>query len=174
MPITRTDLRPDVPYRIRQAVGPWVDRAARALGQPEYRIRHAEYAGTVHCPMDEFVSTLRAGGFSWGPISWYHQPPVGRAPDGSWTYRDGPLADRQLHVVLYAREAERIDAYAHDEYNWMRHPVKHLKQVDIRRSKGAAEMRRWLDGRGLDYDHESRLRRRATRLAVRFRERLSP
>ena len=121
--------RPDLPYRLRQFVGPWITRLARVIGAPDYRLRETEYVGTVDRSMDEVIEVLRSMGFTWGPVSWYHQPPVGTSPDGSWTYRRSILADRQLHVVLVARGPGRVDVYAHEEENWLRHPVLHLGEL---------------------------------------------
>jgi len=92
--ITET-LQPDVSYRVRQRLGPLVTRFARRFGQPEYRLRDTEYVGTVQRPLDEFTETLQEHGFEWDPLAWYHQPPVGSEPDGSWTYQRSLLADRQ-------------------------------------------------------------------------------
>lgn len=167
------NFQPDLLYRVRQRVGPWLTRLARTLGQPEYRIRQTEYVGTVRLPMEELIAKLRAGGFTWGPFSWYHQPPVETNPNGSWTYRRSLLADRQLHVILTAQAREHIAVYAHEEYNWLRHPVKHGKQVGIDREKGARRMRRWLEAQELDTSDESRSRRYAVHLLHRFRERLA-
>ena len=152
-------LKPDVPYRVRQSLGPWITRLAQTLGQPEYRLRKTEYVGTVEQPLDEFTETLQDHGFEWDPLAWYHQPPVGSEPDGSWTYRRGLLADRQLHVILVAHSPEYIDAFAHEEYNWVRHPIKHLRQVGIERQAGSSEMRRWIERHGMEPDTESRHRR---------------
>jgi hypothetical protein len=157
---------PEIPYRIRHTVGPWLTRLARTVGQPEFQLRRSGYVGTVGLPMDEFETELRDGGFAWGPVSWYHQPPVGADPNGSWTYRSAPLADRQLHVILNARNPECIDVFAHWEYNWRRHPVKHAKQLDINREAASASVQGWLDQRDIDYDANSRTRRKVTR-AVR-------
>lgn len=82
------------------------------------------------------------------------------------------LTDRQLHVILFAQSPETIDVYAHTEYNWLRHPIKHAQQIGIDRAEGARQMRRWLDERGLDYDYESGIARRTTHLLERVRERL--
>ena len=147
-----------------------IDRLAGAVGQPQYRLRHAEYVGTVDRPMADLEAELRAGGLSWDPLSWYHQPPVGSTPDGSWAYRAGPFADRQLHVVLCARSRGSVDVYAHDEPNWLRHPRRHLDGSDIRRERGAAEMRRWLDARGLEYERTSMPRRLAVALGRQAKE----
>ena len=162
-----------LPSRARRVAGPWIDGLARTLGQPSNRVRRAEYVGTVHLSVDELEAELRTGGFTWAPMSLYHRTPSGTSTDGSWTYRSSRFADRQLHVVLFAQSPERVDVYAHSEYNWLRHPIGHVERRDIRREEGSEEMRRWLDARGLDYDHELVVRRRAVHLLEHVRERLS-
>ncbi len=152
-------LRPDVPYLVRQRLGPWITRLARTLGQPEYRLYESEYVGTVEQPLDEFTETLQEHGFDWDPLAWYHRPPVGSEPNGSWTYRRTLLADRQLHVILVAHSPEYIDVFAHEEYNWLRHPIKHLRQVGIERNAGSSKMRRWLERHSAAVDTRSRRRR---------------
>lgn len=163
---------PTVPYRLRQRLGPAVDRLAAWIGQPEYRLWYSEYVGTTDVPMDELIALLQGGGFRWGPVSWYHQPPIGTDPDGSWTYRPSPLADRQLHVVLDERASGSIDVYAHEEYNWLRHPVKHARQVGIRRDEGSAEVRRWLESEGVEFDRTTSVYRRVVVFAARVVNRL--
>ena len=163
-------LKPDVPYRVRKWVNPRVTRLARVLGQPEYRLRDTEYAGTVEQPLDEFTETLQEHGFDWDPLAWYHQPPVGTEPNGSWTYRWTLLADRQVHVVLVAHSPEYVDVFAHEEYNWLRHPIKHLRQVDIARKAGSSRMRRWIESYGTEVDVKSRRRRRVAHAVRNFRK----
>jgi hypothetical protein len=162
--------RLSVPRRVRQRLGPWIDRLARRVGQPEYHVRDEGYAGTVSVPVADLESRLADAGFSWDPVSLYHRTQAGTGTDGSWVYRSSPLADRQLHVVLFAQSADRLDVYAHEEYSWLRHPVKHARQEDIRRERGAAELRRWLDEQPFEYEHESRARRRAAHIAERVRQ----
>lgn len=70
-------------------------------------------------------------------------------------YRDSPLADRQLHAVLFAQDEDRVDVYGHYEYNWIRHPIKHARQEDIRHRGGSRRMKAHLqavDPR-TDYEH---------------------
>jgi len=152
-------LQPDLPYRVRQWLGPRITRLARTLGQPESSLRDSEYVGTVRQPLDEFTETLREHGFEWDPLAWYHHPPVGSEPNGSWAYRRGLLADRQLHVILIAHSTEYIDVFAHEEYSWLRHPFKHVRQVGIERNDGSTVMRRWLERHGTEVDTRSRYRR---------------
>ena len=168
---TVSDARLRIPYRIRQRVGPWVNRLTRSLGQPSFRVRRTEYAGTVDCSTEELEATLQEEGFSWAPFSLYHRTSTGMRSDGSWMYRSSLLSDRQIHVILFDQPNDTVDVYAHTEYNQMRHPIKHIRQVGVDRAEGAAQMRRWLDARGLNHDHESRLTQKVTHLLKRISER---
>lgn len=168
-----SDLPLRVPYRIRHTIGPWINWLAEWLGQPNYHVQPTEYAGTAQCSLRDLEATLRADGFSWAPFSFYHRTPVGTRPHRSWTYRSSVLADRQLHVILFAQSSETIDIYAHTEYNWLRHPMKHAQQIGIDRAEGARLMRQWLAKHGVDYNHESGITRRMTHLLERVRERFS-
>jgi hypothetical protein len=165
-------LDPDVPYQVRQAIGPWLTRIARTIGQPEYELRETEYVGTIRQPLDEFTRTLQDHGFDWDPLAWYHQPPIGSEANGSWVYRPTVFADRQLHVILIAHSPEYIDVFAHEEYNWLRHPVKHIRQLDIEREPTSDDLRRWFETQEIDIDERMRLRRRVTNKTRALRKRL--
>lgn len=166
MRATVAAFRPDIPYRLRHLVGPWLTAVGRLVGQPEFRLRRDGYVGTVRLPLPELERELERGGFAWGPVSWYHQPAVGSDPNGSWTFRRTPLSDRQLHVIVSGRAPERHDIYAHWEYNWLRHPIKHARQLGIDREAGSETMRTWLDSHGVDYASNTRTRR-TVRRAIR-------
>ena len=159
-------------HRIRRAVGPWIDRAARRLGQPITHVYATEYAGTVNCRIDDLEARLSDAGFHWDPLSLYHYTPVGTKADGSWVYRDSPLADRQLHVVLFAQSEDRIDLYAHYEHSWIRHPIAHALQKDIRHAEGARRMKRHLEPLDLPTSHESVVRRKVAHVTHLVSERL--
>lgn len=165
-------VRPSALRRVRQRIGPWIDRAAKALGQPTTHVYPSGYVATVHLPIEDLEAELRDGGFTWDPVSTYHYTPEGNSTDGSWAYRSGWLADRQLHVVLFARRSNRTEVYAHEEFNWLRHPIKHAKGVDIRRNMGAAKMRRWLAAHGMEYERDSVLRRNIMHILERIRARI--
>ena len=137
---------------LRQRLGPTIDRTISAICQPTTRVLPPAHVGTAHHPVEEVEAALRDGGFRWDPLSMYHYTPDGEDADGSWAYRRSPLADRQLHVVLITAGPEVTDVYAHDEFNWLRHPVKHVNEIDIRRRKGRCQMRRWFDVSGLTYE----------------------
>lgn len=103
----------------------------------------------------------------------YHYTVDGDSTDGSWAYRRSRFADRQLHIVLFWDGPDTTEVYAHDEYNWLRHPVKHAREVDIRREAGSAEMRRWLDANGIPYDSDSHPVRKVKHTVDRIRERFT-
>ena len=170
--MTDSSVRQSTLRRLRQRVGPWLDRFAKALGQPTTHVYPPGYVATVHRPIDDLEAELHDGGFTWDPLSTYHYTPAGSSTDGSWAYRSGWLADRQLHVVLFAQRSDRTDVYAHDEFNWLRHPIKHAREVDIRRNDGEAEMRRWLAVRGLEYERDSVVQRKMRHTVERIRERI--
>ena len=159
-------------HRVRRAVGPWIDRVARAIGQPVTHIRASEYAGTAHCRIDDLEARLSQAGFRWDPISLYHFTPLGTPADGSWVYRDSPLADRQLHAVLFAPDEDRIDVYGHYEYNWIRHPIKHVLQKDIRHREGGRRMAAHLRAADVPTDHEHVVLRKLAHLSELIDQRI--
>ena len=167
------DIRSSVSRRLRHRLGPWINGLARAVGQPTTRVFPAGYVGTVDVPVGDLERELREGGFAWDPLSMYHHTREGSSTNGSWVYRSSWFADRQIHVVLFTQGLDRTDVYAHDEFSWLRHPLKHVREVDIRREPAAAEMRRWLDERELGYERRSLTWRKLKHGLQRFRERLT-
>lgn len=160
-------------YRIRRAVGPWVDRVARRFVGATDHVFPEEYAATVECSVADLESRLSEHGFRWNPLSMYHRAQFGNRSNGSWVLRQGLFSDRQLHVILIKQGEAQVDVYAHDEYSWLRHPIKHAEQVDMRREEGANQALRHLDAMAVDYVRESTVRRRAAHLGRRVRKRLS-
>lgn len=167
----RTSVRSGLLRRLRQRIGPMLDQFTRAIGQPTTHVYPAGYVGTVPLPIEEFELELRDGGFNWDPLSMYHYTLEGNATDGSWAYRSSRLANRQLHVVLFTQGPAVTEVYAHDEFNWLRHPFKHAREVDIRRSEGSKEMRRWLNVRGIAYERDILPVRRVRHIVKRVRRR---
>lgn len=167
-----TDVRPTMVRRLRRRLGPAIDRVAKRVGQPEYHVRPNGYVATVSVPIAEVEEKLRDEGFSWDPLSLYHYTPVGNDSDGSWTYRTSLLADRQLHVILFERRDDRTDVYAHAEYSWLRHPLKHAEHEAIRRSHGVGAMRRVLETWDVEYVRKSIVTRTARQALTRLRDEL--
>ncbi|WP_310907872.1 hypothetical protein [Natrinema sp. 1APR25-10V2] len=145
---------------------------AQRVGQPEYRVWPKGYVATVPVSIGDVEEKLHEEGFSWDPLSLYHYTLVGNGSDGSWAYRPSRLADRQLHVVLFERSRDRTDIYAHTEYSWLSHPLKHAEQEGIRRTDGVETMRRVLESWGVDYTRESVVTRTMRHAVTRLRDEL--
>jgi len=120
--------------RGRAALLPGLDRLARRLriGYAAYELQSREYAGRIDAPVDEVDDLLAANGFERMPLSAWKTLPDGRSEAGSWARREGPLADRQLHVMLFRTDDGSTDVYAHEEYNAFhpRYATKHYYGVD--------------------------------------------
>jgi len=160
-------------YRLRRSFGPVLDRAMRTVTDETIRVYPSGYAGTVHTEIDRLESVLSERGFSWNPVSMYHYTRLGKQTNGSWVSRESPFADRQLHAVLVRQDAGRIDVYAHEEFNWRRHPLKHTRDAGIDRERGVERMRSVLDDLGVDYRRESYVRRKVGHLGQRARRGLA-
>jgi hypothetical protein len=180
-----TPLRSSLSRRVRHRTGPRINRVARTFSQPTTQVKPDGYVGTAHHPLAEVEETLCDRGFVWDPLSMYHYTPEGNDTDGSWVYRPSPLADRQLHVVLFELDDDRTEVYAHDEFSWVRHPVYHSQEVDIRRDRASDAVREWFDAEELTYEYEpkpvrklghavERLRTRLTQAAGSYLDRLDP
>lgn len=156
-------------YRFRRAVGPWIDRAVRLFVEETYLVYPGGYAGTVHCDVEEIESRLSDRGFAWNPVSMYHFTPSGNPSNGSWVRRPSALADRQLHAVLVRRGPDRVDVYAHEEYSWLRHPLKHARDAGLDRDRGAERMRSVLADLDVEHSEDSYLRRKLSHLDRRVR-----
>jgi hypothetical protein len=119
-----------------------------------YAVTHTtedEYAMTVHCSEAEIERVLDEElGFSRNPVSALKVRLDGNTSEGSWVWRASPLADMQLHVVLHAVDGGTVDVYAHWEYSWIRHPLKHYAAREYDAEKGVRLARAWL----ADHDGE--------------------
>lgn len=98
---------------------PRLDRLARrfGLGYAAYELHPRELAGTVDEPVETVESTLAGHGFERMPLAAWKTLGDGRGEAGSWALREGPLAERQLHVMLFASGDGTTELYAHEEYN---------------------------------------------------------
>lgn len=111
---------------VRYNVGPegrWWEQLRRRLselaGTIDTRlgprpITEAEYAGTIDVPPTLADSMLWRRGFVRNPFSRLKLLD-GDPEYGSWVYRESPLSDRQLHVMLFPDEDARTHVYAHEE-----------------------------------------------------------
>lgn len=118
-----------------------------------------QFVGRVNMGEEEFEKRLDEMGFERNPLaSLKTLASTGEKEEGSWRkvgYDDYP--NKQLHVVLY--DGDKIDTspsncvyvYAHWEYRWDTHPMKHYRGVDSSGSAGVRRMKNILDARGIVY-----------------------
>ncbi|MDL5360880.1 hypothetical protein [Halalkalicoccus sp. NIPERK01] len=102
-----------------------------------------EYVGTVDLPQRELEELLATAGFRRNVVSSLKVRVDGNVSDGSWAWRASPLADWQLHLILHD-VGESVEAYAHWEYSWITHPVKHYRAVGCSPERGVGMAREFL------------------------------
>jgi len=134
--------------RGRAAVLPTLDRLARRLrlGDAAYELDDREYAGRIDAPLEDVDTLLAAYGFERMPLSAWKTLSDGRSEAGSWARREHPLAERQLHVMLFRTANGAVDCYAHEEYNAFhpRYAADHYHGVDYNPPAGCRELQHLL------------------------------
>jgi len=113
-----------VPLRVnRGPEGRWWEDLRRLVAGTAARIdvragprpiTPGEYAGVFPAPLSETEARLYADGFFRNPTARL-KTRDGEPEDGSWVYRETPLAPRQLHLMLFERSDGHTDVYAHEE-----------------------------------------------------------
>lgn len=138
--------RQDFVNAVRRRVWPKLHRLFEPFGG--YAVMHttaAEYAMTVRCSEATLERVLAEElDFSRNPLSALKVRVDGNTSEGSWVWRESLLADWQLHVVLHAVDGDAVDVYAHWEYSWLTHPLKHYATRGYDAEKGVRLARRWL------------------------------
>lgn len=102
-----------------------------------------EYVGTVDLTESEFENLLAAAGFKRNLVSSLKVRVDGNVSNGSWAWRESPLADKQLHVILHNVD-DHIEVYAHWEPSWLTHPYKHYRARECHPEIGVEMTREFL------------------------------
>jgi len=109
---------------LRGAVLPALDRLLRRRAPGKlyaaYTLSLTELVGMIDASPEEVEQMLWEAGFRRMPLAAYKTLPIpyaGRGEVGSWAYRDGLLASRQVHVMLFAAGEGRTLVAAHEEAN---------------------------------------------------------
>ena len=94
-----------------------------------------QYVGRIQIDEESFEEVLEQLGFIRNPLAYYKYTPEDRPSTGSWVLLsgDGPIkirSGRQLHITIYESE-DGIDVFAHNEFDWREHPVRHLREEII-------------------------------------------
>lgn len=110
-----------------------------------------EYVGTLHSAESTIEEVLASIGFTRNLVASLKVRVDGNVSDGSWVYRDSPLADHQLHVILHDAD-DGVDVYAHWEYSSIRHPYRHYMARDYDAEKGVELARPVLSDAAAEHD----------------------
>lgn len=109
-------------------------------------ITRGEYAGVFPFPLERTERYLYREGFLRNPTARV-KVRNGEPEDGSWVYRESPLAPRQLHLMLFERSDGNTDVYAHEELSSV-HPLcglAHFSGDGQSVAAGVRRARQWFD-----------------------------
>jgi len=146
-------------WRALHPLGGPIGRRIPPRGEPRDLVRDKtgseEYVLTVDASLHEIETALSKRRWNWNPISTKKFRRVGG--DGrtqwsvaSWVYRDGPLADRQLHCYMFYNDAGGIDVFCHDEPNLISQPREHTNPIKQTPGDPDGRLRADLADAGLD------------------------
>lgn len=116
-----------------------------------------QYVATIPAPVDDVEDAFHKAGFGRNWLSAYkhlkHNPQHYEA--SSWVKRPSPLSRWQLHVILFSdfhpeTTAALTHVYAHQELNYLRHPVGHYTGTEYSAETGVEMASDWLMRMGLD------------------------
>lgn len=117
--------------------------------------RNRQFVGRIEMDEECFERVLHDNNFHRNVPAWLKRAPDGEVEEGSWRRVDGEM---QTHLVFYdgkdapnARSGQ-LFLYAHYEYRWDVHPLKHLRGDDIDCDEGVSRVRRLLQDEGIQYD----------------------
>lgn len=119
-------------------------------GYAAYKLAEREHAATIpdRLTLDDVKAVFYDAGFSQAYLAALKRDWHGNAEAASLVYRDGWLADDQLHVHLFVHDGHVLVA-AHKEKSWVTHPRDHYfgRGYDI--DAGVAAAQDILDQHGL-------------------------
>jgi len=156
--------RQDYWERIRRFILPKVGVFFAALedfiGDEYYHVseqRRNQFVGRIEMDEESFEKILDDWGYERNPLAWLKtRAKTGEVEEGSWRKTDGPM---QVHLVLYdGKHAPNANTgelfiYAHYEYRWDEHPIKHFNGVDVDTQTGVQRVRKLLQEEGINYEY---------------------
>lgn len=120
-------------------------------------VGEAQYAGTAPLGEEELEKQLHSVGFRTNVLAALKHDGTGEWSEKSCVWRESLLADRQLHVTLFdARDGTGMDVYAHWEWSWITHPIRHVRAKGVSAEKGVRLAREKLAAAGVDLDDRHR------------------
>jgi hypothetical protein len=130
------------------------------LGEEYYKVseqRRNQFVGRIEMNEEEFEKLLHKADYERNPMAWLkRRAKTGELHEGSWRKTDG---DMQTHLILYDGEQApnaqtgELFIYAHYEYRWDTHPIKHFNGVDADAQTGVRRVRKMLQEKGINYEY---------------------
>lgn len=124
----------------------------------ETRARNNQFVGRVNMYEEQFEQKLHEWGFERNPVAGLKTSLSGEVEEGSWRLVDDDNPEKQLHLIFYdgrnipnARTGE-LFIYAHYEYRWDVHPIKHHRKKDVEEHRGVMDAREFLNDDGIPYE----------------------
>lgn len=117
--------------------------------------RRKQFVGRAKMGEESFETVLHGAGYERNPVSWLKENRAGETEEGSWRK---PVGDMQVHLILYDGEcipnadAGEVYLYAHWEYRWDTHPIKHLIGETVDCGEGVRRVQKMLQNQGVEYD----------------------
>lgn len=107
----------------------WIEHLRRALLRRvglTGRVTPHQYVGELTGDPEDFEVVLHDRGITRNALAYFkHETNSDDWSVGSWVYLpDGYFGRLQDHLTIFADGS----LYVHREYNWRRHPIKHLRE----------------------------------------------
>lgn len=136
---------------VRRAVWPLLDPVLRPFGgYSTGEVGRGSLAGYTYVGEEELEKALHEAGFTRNFVAAlkHRTAPEGELDisEGSWAWRRHYFSTWQYHVTLFVVNG-MTRVYAHKEYNWRVHPIKHLNAEDLE----SQEATRFVAGRLLNH-----------------------
>lgn len=112
----------------------------------KHTLEEDSYVGTYIGSIRSIGRDLSDLGFNRNPVAWLKFSDIYGVAEASWVKREHLLAPMQLHVTLqYVPDKRVTHVYAHYEYNWITHPILHLRSKDVYVEEGIEMTRELLE-----------------------------
>lgn len=113
----------------------------------ERRLNKDSYVGTYHGEPERFEETLQSIGFKKNPLSWVKFNSDGYQ-DSSWVKRSSLFSNKQLHVIIQStHNSNKTRIFVHREDNWLRHPLSHLNEENLKYDEGVIILKEIISNR---------------------------
>ena len=89
-----------------------------------------DFVGVYDASIEEVEEVFRANGLKKNPVSFLSYKKRFGFEKASWAWWEWKFATRKYHFILFTgNDGTRV--YCHEEYNWKRHPIKHIRMKNI-------------------------------------------